>query len=654
MTSYTRDLYKVIARTGTLVEDRWNNFLGPVDLNKYYPGLNLNQFEFLGDQTSFSGPVRLPKLRSDQTLVSTDHVSLGPPNEEEIGQLRLLSLLSRHVTLESEDLATFLTDASRWLQQLIDWFSAPNRFVAFSQFTLSPTTKLQLTEQFTNFIRLFTLQLAQIVVLENLSTEKVMPTGRGKMQQFDVTQKTDTKKKAKVGDNDDFDDDIDNGSNEFIGDFSSFQKDMTGDRSDARDKHNYKNGRGDEYEEISEDAEEEEEEEKQERTEFEQNYFNHIREQLASRLLPFILPELAGETFKSVVEWDKQTVSGIRASFNLVNNMPYTLLHYADAIASVDQLGLCKLFVAPIVKFLTRKRIHMYDPCVFPGADSPRLTTKSLLFTFLTLRAYGLIQFCHRLIDFVKRSPEVANGPLKDLILARSTDVFSSRNWSATSRTFCAIDHGSLLTVQYLIRSGKVRHGVAMDSDGRNVLIAAVSAGKTDIVKYLITELNPPININAKCESGNTALHVAVSQNNLEIARMLLETGGATVDVVNMNGNGATPLHMAAMFGYTDMVELLVDHSASLTARTTTTDSLTPAQLAQRGHHRELAIRFKELTIKQSQTPVSTNVLALVSKSDLFDRMRRNFEFTSRTDRSNCFTSRDQRSTGRGTTKRSA
>lgn len=62
-------------------------------------------------------------------------------------------------------------------------------------------------------------------------------------------------------------------------------------------------------------------------------------------------------------------------------------------------------------------------------------------------------------------------------------------------------------------------------------------------------QLNPPININAKCESGNTALHVAVSQNNLEIARMLLETGGATVDVVNMNGNGATPLHMAAMFG---------------------------------------------------------------------------------------------------------
>lgn len=28
-----------------------------------------------------------------------------------------------------------------------------------------------------------------------------------------------------------------------------------------------------------------------------------------------------------------------------------------------------------------------------------------------------------------------------------------------------------------------------MDADGRNVLIAAVSAGKADIVKYLITEV---------------------------------------------------------------------------------------------------------------------------------------------------------------------
>ncbi|VDP92289.1 unnamed protein product [Echinostoma caproni] len=70
------------------------------------------------------------------------------------------------------------------------------------------------------------------------------------------------------------------------------------------------------------------------------------------------------------------------------------------------------------------------------------------------------------------------------------------------------------------------------------------------LLRYtMLADLSPPINVNTKCESGNTALHVAVSQNNVEIAKLLLETGGATVDVVNSIGNGATPLHMAAMFG---------------------------------------------------------------------------------------------------------
>lgn len=47
MTSYARDLRKLIARTATLVEDRWNSFLGQIDLEKYYPGQNLGEIEFV-------------------------------------------------------------------------------------------------------------------------------------------------------------------------------------------------------------------------------------------------------------------------------------------------------------------------------------------------------------------------------------------------------------------------------------------------------------------------------------------------------------------------------------------------------------------------------------------------------------------------------
>ncbi|VDP25017.1 unnamed protein product [Echinostoma caproni] len=95
------------------------------------------------------------------------------------------------------------------------------------------------------------------------------------------------------------------------------------------------------------------------------------------------------------------------------------------------------------------------------------------------------------------------------------------------------------------------------------------------------------------------------------------------------------------------MVELLLEHSASLTSRTTTADSLTPAQLAQRGHHRDLAARFRELAVQQSQAPASTYASALLNRNVWFDRLRRNFEANSQPVRANSFVSnKDQRSKG--------
>lgn len=394
--------------------------------------------------------MRLPKLRSDQTLVSNDHMSLNPPNEEETGQLRALSLLSHHVNAKSSDLTVFLTDVSKWIQHLLDWFSAPNRFVAFAQFTLSPSTRNELIGQFTDFHRVLTLQLAQIIIIQNNLMEKISPgKKRGKIQSASAIRKIDSRNMEKSedkkdcdrkndGDNDDDNNiDRDDEYEDYISGNSSSKEDLMENRSSGlgiktgEDSHVYENG------ENSDSVKEEER--IQEKAKHEQSYQDDVREQMATRLIPFVLPEFVGETFRSMVEWDKQAVTGIRAPYNLLNSMPYSLMNYVDTIASVNQMGLCKLFVAPIVKLLTREQVHMYDPCVFSGVESPKLTSKSLLYTFLTIRAYGLIQFFHRLVNFVKRSPELVNGPLRDLILTRSTDVFAFRNWSATNRVFCAI-----------------------------------------------------------------------------------------------------------------------------------------------------------------------------------------------------------------------
>ena len=54
-----------------------------------------------------------------------------------------------------------------------------------------------------------------------------------------------------------------------------------------------------------------------------------------------------------------------------------------------------------------------------------------------------------------------------------------------------------------------------------------------------------------------------------------------------------TPLHLAALYGHAAVADLLLDANASLTA----VDDVfgdTPAQLAQRGGHHDLAKRLRE------------------------------------------------------------
>lgn len=90
--------------------------------------------------------------------------------------------------------------------------------------------------------------------------------------------------------------------------------------------------------------------------------------------------------------------------------------------------------------------------------------------------------------------------------------------------------------------------------------------------------------VNARQESGRTALHLAARSGYSEVGALLL-VNGAKVDA--RNSARLTPLHMAAIWGYRDVAELLIENCANVDA--VSVDRSTPLHLAVAGGHRDVA-----------------------------------------------------------------
>lgn len=103
----------------------------------------------------------------------------------------------------------------------------------------------------------------------------------------------------------------------------------------------------------------------------------------------------------------------------------------------------------------------------------------------------------------------------------------------------------------------------------------ATRAGSSDVVKLLLSN---GADVNHKNHRGSSSLHIAcflaspTSSNgddddqHLKTAAVLLNNDKIDVDAKDISGY--TPLHIAAQRGCNDMVKLLIDNGASLTAKT--------------------------------------------------------------------------------------
>lgn len=113
-----------------------------------------------------------------------------------------------------------------------------------------------------------------------------------------------------------------------------------------------------------------------------------------------------------------------------------------------------------------------------------------------------------------------------------------------------------LMLLSIILLSSQVSYGM---SDTDQALIAAETVGAAQ------EALEAGANVNAKDESGNTALHLAaLDDNNLKLAQLLLDSGA---DVDAKNDRGVTALHTAAGKNDKELAKLLLDRGADVNAK---------------------------------------------------------------------------------------
>jgi ankyrin repeat protein len=102
----------------------------------------------------------------------------------------------------------------------------------------------------------------------------------------------------------------------------------------------------------------------------------------------------------------------------------------------------------------------------------------------------------------------------------------------------------------------------------QKLLHATASAGLTDAVRFLVTELGVPPDLPGPDyfgdETAQTALVYAVMENHRAVAETLLQAGA---DPNADQGGNMLALHLAAMCGEVDMIRLLAGHGGDLDRR---------------------------------------------------------------------------------------
>ncbi len=155
------------------------------------------------------------------------------------------------------------------------------------------------------------------------------------------------------------------------------------------------------------------------------------------------------------------------------------------------------------------------------------------------------------------KKPERLTGSQNDKIVVETVTT-------ETSPLVQAVRKNDLKAVEVLLLKGA--DAKIKDSVGVPVLITAAKHGCVPIVEALLKKGS---DVNARNEEGSTALLEAIEPGHTEVIKALL-AGRADVNAANTGGGilrGCTPLMVAALMGKEDIVQMLLEKSADVKAK---------------------------------------------------------------------------------------
>ncbi len=144
------------------------------------------------------------------------------------------------------------------------------------------------------------------------------------------------------------------------------------------------------------------------------------------------------------------------------------------------------------------------------------------------------------------------------LLQQRDIDITSRDDYKQSMPLHIAITKGHIALVKLLMEFDKQKTTYeARDKDGYTPFLVALFKGQDHIVKYLFTL---DLNISAKSNYGNNALHLAIFECYLETVAFLLQSPHAEFFLKDTNQNLETPLHSAVCMGDIAKIELLCQY----------------------------------------------------------------------------------------------
>ncbi len=172
--------------------------------------------------------------------------------------------------------------------------------------------------------------------------------------------------------------------------------------------------------------------------------------------------------------------------------------------------------------------------------------------------------------------------------------VNQQRNDNKWTALHCAVMQGRLQVVEHLLNAEKIEPELTSSMKETPLHIAALQKNHGEIMKALLKKIvEKNGNVNAKDESGDTALHTTVCQNDFIATQLLLNTDGILVNEKRRDGKSA--LHIAAFNGNVDMVRRLLSHK-DIEPHINDFDNETPLyQAARQGHFEIVTLILNKL-----------------------------------------------------------